>query len=1069
MAIERIRKRDGRVEAFEGAKIARAILGAMRELGCEDAAAAARYAERVEWLLDADRGAQVPTVERVQDLVERVLSEEKAADLAKAYILHRFRHAGLREAKSVLGVHDDLKLSLNAIRVLEKRYLRKDANGRTVETPSQMFRRVAAAVAAVDAGYGGAADERANAERFYALMSSLEFLPNSPTLMNAGTDLGQLSACFVLPVEDSMDGIFSALRNMAFIHQSGGGTGFSFSRLRPSGDVVRSTGGVASGPISFIEVFDKATDVIKQGGRRRGANMAILSVDHADAMDFILCKTRPKFLENFNISVSVTDAFMQAVAAGGEHAFINPRTGQATDRRPARGVFDLICSAAWQCGDPGLVFMDEINRCNPLVEVARIEATNPCVTGDTWVQTRAGPRRVRDLVGKKFAALVDGRPHVTDAKGFFHTGRKPVVKVRTVEGYTARVTGDHLLRCVTRKTRDTILSDWRPAAELRPGDEILLHNHRALPRWRGEYTHEQGYLLGLLVGDGVLKRDKAVLSVWEAAGAGVRVVKEEAFRCMAALQHRADFKGWSKVKGQAESRLSLAALRDLALKCGMSARRKFITPKLEDASSRFCRGFLRGFFDADGSVQGGPVKGVSVRLAQSDLPRLEAVQRMLLRLGIVSTIYAGRRPAGTKLLPDGKGGRKAYPVQRQHELVISGDNLLQFESQVGFADSAKAAKLSRLLAAYSRRLNRERFVARVLSVTPDGEEDVYDVRVAGAHAFDANGFMAHNCGEQPLLPYESCNLGSINLTRFVKDGRLDFARLDETVDLAVHFLDNVIDANRYPIAEIERATLDSRKIGLGIMGFSDCLYMMNIAYDSAEALALAEEIFRRIAERGRAASVRLGERRGSFPLFDRSAWKAKGFSALRNATVTTIAPTGTIGLIAGVSSGIEPVFALRYWRTMAEGTTFFETHPEFSRRAEALGADLEGLFSGCARDGSIRACKELPEDLRRVFVVARDIAPEWHVRMQAAFQKYSDNGVSKTINLPRTATVEDVRRAYLLAHQLRCKGITVYREGSKEDEVLRVGPPISALDKIPRLNSESCDPRDSTVCRRCPG
>jgi ribonucleoside-diphosphate reductase alpha chain len=499
-----------------------------------------------------------------------------------------------------------------------------------------------------------------------------------------------------------MDGIFSALRNMAFIHQSGGGTGFSFSRLRPSGDVVRSTGGVASGPISFIEVFDKATDVIKQGGRRRGANMAILSVDHADAMDFIFCKTRPNFLENFNISVSLTDAFMQAVESGGEHAFINPRTGETTDRRPAREVFDLICSAAWQCGDPGLVFMDEVNRCNPLVEVARIEATNPC-------------------------------------------------------------------------------------------------------------------------------------------------------------------------------------------------------------------------------------------------------------------------------------------------------------------------------------------------------------------------------GEQPLLPYESCNLGSINLTRFVKDGRLDFAQLDETVDAAVHFLDNVIDANRYPIAEIERATRDSRKIGLGVMGFSDCLYMMDIAYGSEEALRLAEGLFRRIAERGRAASVRLGERRGSFPLFARSTWKAQGFSSLRNATVTTIAPTGTIGLIAGVSSGIEPVFALRYWRTMAEGTTFFETHPEFVRRAEGLGADLEGLFSGCARDGSIRACKELPEELRRVFVVARDISPEWHVRMQAAFQKFSDNGVSKTINLPRSATVEDVRRAYLLAYRLKCKGITVYREGSKEAEVLRAGPPVSALDRIPRLNSESCDPRDSAVCRRCPG
>ena len=535
MAIERIRKRDGRVEAFDAGKIARAILGAMRELGREDAAAAARYAERVGKLLEGGRRAQVPTVEQVQDLVERVLGDEKEPDLAKAYILHRFRHAGLREAKSVLGVHDDLKLSLNAIRVLEKRYLRKDANGNIAETPSQMFRRVATAVAAVDAGYEGAADERANAERFYALMSSLEFLPNSPTLMNAGTDLGQLSACFVLPVEDSMDGIFSALRNMAFIHQSGGGTGFSFSRLRPSGNVVRSTGGVASGPISFIEVFDKATNVIKQGGRRRGANMAILSIDHADAMDFILCKTRPRFLENFNISVSVTDVFMQAVESGGEHVFINPRTGEATDRRPAREVFDLICSAAWQCGDPGLVFMDEINRCNPLVELARIEATNPCVTGDTWVQTSAGARQVRALIGKRFHALVNGRPHATGPEGFFRTGLRQIVKLRTIEGYAVRSTDDHLFRRVTRRTRDRIEFEWTPAARLNPGDEVLLHNHRAHPRWPGDYTREQGYLLGLLVGDGVLKRDKAILSVWDAAGPGILGVKEEALRCARSL------------------------------------------------------------------------------------------------------------------------------------------------------------------------------------------------------------------------------------------------------------------------------------------------------------------------------------------------------------------------------------------------------------------------------------------------------------------------------------------------------------------------------------------------------
>ena len=498
------------------------------------------------------------------------------------------------------------------------------------------------------------------------------------------------------------------------------------------------------------------------------------------------------------------------------------------------------------------------------------------------------------------------------------------------------------------------------------------------------------------------------------------------------------------------------------------AGRKAVTSKLEQGSSRFCRGFLRGLFDADGSVQGGQVKGVSVRLAQSDLARLEAAQRMLLRLGIVSTIY-GRRAAGTKLLPDGKGGRKTYPIRAQHELVISGDNVGQFADQVGFADDAKAAKLSRLLAGYSRRLNREPFVARVLSVAPDGEEDVFDASVENAHAFDANGFMAHNCGEQPLLPYESCNLGSINLTRFVKDGRLDFARLDETVDAAVHFLDNVIDANRYPIAEIERATRDSRKIGLGIMGFSDCLYMMNIPYDSEDALRLAEELFRRIAKRGRAASVRLGERRGSFPLFARSTWKAQGFSALRNATVTTIAPTGTIGLIAGVSSGIEPVFALRYWRTMAEGTTFFETHSEFTRRAEALGRTSRVCSPAARATGpSARA-----RSCRRICAAFSSSRATSRRSGTSACRPRSRS--SPTTASPRRSTCRGRRRWRMCARRT-CSRTGSSARASRCTAKARKRPRCCAPGRrprrwtgFPRLNSESCDPRDSTVCRRCPG
>jgi len=702
MSISEIRKRDGSTEPFGADRIARAIGGAMRELKRVDTERAARLTRRVIELAQEEIAPRIPTVEQVQDLVERAIVEDGDPQLAKAYILHRFRHAALREAKSVLGVRDDLKLSINAIRVLERRHLKKNEYGEVIETPSEMFRRVATTIAEVDRDYEGGETAQESAERFYRRMVSLEFLPNSPTLMNAGTELGQLSACFVLPVEDSMDGIFSALRNMAFIHQSGGGTGFNFSRLRPRGDIVRSTGGIASGPVSFIEVFDKATDVIKQGGRRRGANMAILSIDHADAMEFILAKTRPGYLQNFNISVAVGDDFMHAVESEGEHEFRNLRTGKVTGKRPAREVFDLICSAAWQCGDPGMVFLDEINRHNPLMEIGPIEATNPC-------------------------------------------------------------------------------------------------------------------------------------------------------------------------------------------------------------------------------------------------------------------------------------------------------------------------------------------------------------------------------GEQPLLPYESCNLGSINLTRFLGDSGMDYDRLGEAVDDAVHFLDNVIDANHYPLPEIKRATLAGRKIGLGLMGFADALYMLGVPYNSKEAVELAGEIMRFITERSRRASARLGERRGAFPLFEKSWWPRRGLTALRNATCTTIAPTGTIGLIAGVSSGIEPVFALRYWRTMAEGTRLFETHPVFQRRAEDEGLDLDALFAGCAREGSIQSCSHLSAELRRVFVVARDISPEWHVRMQAAFQQYADTGVSKTINLARTATVEDVRRAFLTAWRLKCKGITVYREGCRGSDVLTTVPPGRRLGDIPSIGEESCDPIEAGPCRRCPG
>ena len=561
-----------------------------------------------------------------------------------------------------------VRLTKNALRVLEKRYLRKDKNGNVIEKPEEMFWRVASNIAKADEKYGG--DVKKTEKEFYEMMSNLYFLPNSPTLMNAGTSIQQLSACFVLPIEDSMDKIFETLKHTALIHQSGGGTGFSFSRIRPKGDIVRSTGGIASGPISFMKVFNSATDVIKQGGRRRGANMGILHVTHPDIMEFITCKEHPEELTNFNISVAVTDEFMKKVEKREDYELINPRTKKFVKKLNAKEVFDKIIEMAWKSGEPGIIFIDEINKHNPTPHVGIIEATNPC-------------------------------------------------------------------------------------------------------------------------------------------------------------------------------------------------------------------------------------------------------------------------------------------------------------------------------------------------------------------------------GEQPLLPYESCNLGSINLSKFVKNREIDWKKLKDIVWKAVHFLDNVIDMNKYPIKQIEKMTLANRKIGLGVMGFADLLIQMDIPYDSKEALEVAEKIMSFIQKEGRKASIELGKERGSFPNFKGSIYDGK-YEAMRNATVTTIAPTGSLSIIAGCSPGIEPIFAIAFIRNVLdEEDRLYEINPYFEKIAKEYGILNDNLLKKIADNrGSIQGIEEVPVKIQRIFVTALDISPEWHVRMQAAFQKYVDNATSKTINLPEEASMEDVRKAYLLAYKLKCKGITVYRYGSRPQQVI---------------------------------
>ncbi len=670
--VDEVRKRNGRLEPFNQPKITAAISKAFLEVLGEPAKSASQeLSNQVVATLNEKFGESPPSVEEIQDVVEDTLIRNDYGDVAKAYILYRNRHAVARDYKRFIGVVDDLKLGVNAIKVLQRRYLRRDAKGQVIETPSQMFRRVAHAVASVDEQYDKASDTAAVEERFYTMMANLEFLPNTPTLMNAGTELGQLSACFVIPIEDSLESIFDAVKATAIIHQSGGGTGFSFSRLRPQGDIVKTTGGDASGPVSFMKIFDATTQEIRQGGKRRGANMAVLSVHHPDIFDFITIKSRTNLLTNFNLSVAVDDSFMRAVESGKEVDFINPRNKKRTGRASAKELFSLIVTKAWESGDPGLIFIDEINRRNPTPMQGRIESTNPC-------------------------------------------------------------------------------------------------------------------------------------------------------------------------------------------------------------------------------------------------------------------------------------------------------------------------------------------------------------------------------GEVPLLPYESCNLGSINLSKMVADGRVDWRKLKATVGDAVHFLDNIIDANKYPLKQIERVTKGNRKIGLGVMGFAEALVKLGIRYDSEESLAMARKIMKFVQRTSHEASAELAKKRGSFPNFEESVWK-RGYGGMRNATTTTIAPTGSISIIAGCSSGIEPLFAVSFVRDVMEGTRLLEVNPLFDEVARKRGFHSTKLVMDVAQTGSVQKIRGIPDDVRNLFVTALDISPEWHVRIQAAFQEYTDNAVSKTINIPHDASPEEVRKSFVLAWKLKCKGITVYRYGSKPQQVLYIG------------------------------
>jgi ribonucleoside-diphosphate reductase alpha chain len=769
---------------------------------------------------------------------------------------------------------------------------------------------------------------------------------------------------------------------------------------------------------------------------RRGANMAVLRVDHPDIEQFITCKAQEGQIANFNISVGITDAFMQAVADDTDFALINPRDGALWRTVRARDLFDKMVTYAHRNGEPGALFLDAANRANPVPHLYELEATNPCITAETWVHTEEGPRQVSALIGRPFAAVVNGRPYTSDARGFWSTGVKDIYELRTTDGLHVRLTGNHPLLRVDELERHDETTRWVEAAQLQPGDRVKLHDHRSFDCWTGTGSYTAGWLLGLLTGDGTFSAGHGVLSFW---GAGAEQLSERALNMIkTGYKARSDL-SVQRIAPRDEYRVCCVALYRLAQTYGIGPGHKTITDAVEAASSDFCRGFLQGLFDTDGSVQDGGEKGLSVRLAQSDLELLERVQRMLLRLGIHSVLYASRRDAHMTSLPDGRGGRRLYATQPQHELVISKDNLEVFVKGIGFSHPEKSTHLAAALAA--RRVRgpyRERFVAEIESIISVGQAEVFDCAIPEAHAFDAQGFMAHNCGEQWLGPNENCCLGSINLAQHITPaGGVDWDKLCESAVVSTRFLDDVVDANKYvpAVPQLKEAAHRARRIGLGIMGLGDLMYAVGVRYGSPEAQELAGQVMEFVRFHSMRTSVALAKERGPFPAIRGSIYDPENLRwqpptplaplthdwgrpaldwaeivqgilqhGIRNAAQTTVAPTGTIGTVAACEGyGCEPVFALAYTRTVKDGIRDLKltyTSPLFTAALQAAGLDevaRERISEEVSLTGSCQGVAGVPEAIRHTFVVSSDITAEEHVRMQAAIQAFVDNSISKCL------------------------------------------------------------------------
>lgn len=885
------------------------------------------------------------------------------------------------------------------LKVLEHRYLLKDIEGKIIETPDELFWRVARSVAKGD---------RDKASRYHKMMASFDFLPNSPTLMNAGTELGMLSACFVIPIPDSITGIMDAAKTQALVQKSGGGTGFSFSRLRPTGDIVKKTSGISSGPLSFMEVFNATTETIKQGGKRRGANMAILRVDHPDIMEFITCKSSGDKFNNFNISVGITDKFMWAVQKNCEYDLINPRTKKVVGSLKAKKVFNAIAEEAWRTGDPGVVFLDLINVYTDLSEYGEIEATNPCVVGETPILTKNGYKPIKTLVDQP-TTMWNGFEWATVIPKITGTNQK-IMDIEFSDGSIISCTPYHKFHIVDPLFRynnpKTIIVE---AQNLKVHDKIIRFE---LPTIEGNIEDTHAYTRGFFCGDGSSETNRERYFIW-LYGHKKKLIKYLKFEAVTECKRDRIF-----VKLYGHYKYS----------------KTFVPNTAYTIHSRL--NWLAGLIDSDGTIN--DFNG-SIAIHSIDKNFLYKTKLMLCTMGIHSTLALSKK-AGNKSMPDGRGGVKQYATKPCYRLTISASNVNQL-LDLGL-------KTHRVQPIVNINRSSMRYI-KVINKTPrkKKEEFVYCFTEPKNHTGLFGSIITGQCGEQPLLPFESCNLGSINLSNFVEiiSKKINYERLRTTVEEAVDFLNGVIDTNNYLTKSIKEASERMRKIGLGVMGFADMLAMMGIPYNSDHAVKGVGDLMSFIQNAAIKRSEELAKKDGPFPAYDK---EKCDFPSRRNATLTTIAPTGSISMIAGCSSGIEPYFALAYKRkNILDNSEFVEFCPTLKGKLKSLDLYNEKIINKIVKTGSIQTINEVPDKIKRIFLTAHEIDPMHHIKIQKEVQIYTCNAVSKTINLSAEATIEDIQKIYMEAWVNRCKGVTIYRDKSRVEQVMTKGTEKKMTEK----------------------